>query len=162
MDLSQQFTAAGGPTFGQLGVAAGTEFAGRAPQGKRHGIRRTDRHRRPTDAGLERWRRFLSPLDFKYDDADATLHATFRPTWSSAEPCRHPFTAGTPIDAARWPRSSPAAARWSPRRRRREITHPAQIQAGVAYSGYKNWLLEADYAWVGYKRFDTLPVVVQR
>jgi long-chain fatty acid transport protein len=32
------------------------------------------------------------------------------------------------------------------------------VQAGIAYSGYKNWLVEADYAWIGWKRFDVLPV----
>jgi long-chain fatty acid transport protein len=38
------------------------------------------------------------------------------------------------------------------------ITHPAQIQAGFGYSGYKDWIISADYAWTGWRRFKELPV----
>jgi long-chain fatty acid transport protein len=38
------------------------------------------------------------------------------------------------------------------------ITHPAQIEAGVGYNGFKDWLVSFDYSWVGWRRFKTLPI----
>jgi long-chain fatty acid transport protein len=42
-----------------------------------------------------------------------------------------------------------------------EITHPAQLQVGFGYSGFKDWLLSADYAWVGWSQFKSLPIEFQ-
>jgi long-chain fatty acid transport protein len=155
-DLSQQFTGAGGPTFGQLGVAAGTEFAVARLKGSAMAYgAQVAIAGQPTPAwsvGI----RFLSPLTFKYDDADATF--TQVPTsLVIGGTVQAPFTAGTPIDALLAPEfasGGPLVAQ----KASTEITHPAQVQAGIGYSGYRNWLLEADYAWVGYKRFNTLPL----
>ena len=41
------------------------------------------------------------------------------------------------------------------------ITHPAQVQSGFGYNGFKNTTIERDYAWVGWKAFKELPVDFQ-
>jgi long-chain fatty acid transport protein len=38
------------------------------------------------------------------------------------------------------------------------IRHPAQIQAGFAYTGWQGTTLGFDYAYVGWKSFETLPI----
>jgi len=38
------------------------------------------------------------------------------------------------------------------------IRHPAQIQAGFAYTGFERTTLSLDYAYVGWKSFNQLPV----
>jgi long-chain fatty acid transport protein len=38
------------------------------------------------------------------------------------------------------------------------IAHPGQFQAGFAYTGFRNWELEADYAMIGYRAFKDLPI----
>ena len=40
-----------------------------------------------------------------------------------------------------------------------QITHPAQLQAGVGYSGFKDWTVSADYVWTGWRRFKELPIL---
>ena len=144
------------PTFGNLGIAAGTEFArlrlkGNADAiGAQIGIQGKPRPDWTIGA------RFLTPLEFKYDGADATF--TQVPTnlvvGGSLTP---PFVAGTPIDSILAPQFRQGGPLVN-QNADTKVTHPAQVQAGVAYSGFKDWLLEADYAWVGWKRFDVLPV----
>lgn len=156
VDLSTQLTAPGGPTFGQLGIPTGTEFAQARLSGSGNAWgAQIAVNGRPTpewSVGL----RLLTALDFKYDNADATF--TQVPTGlvvgGTLQP---PFVAGTPIDSIVAPQfrsggllvSQTASAK---------IAHPAQIQAGAAYSGVKDWLLEADYSWVGWKQFNSLPI----
>ncbi|HEY4304312.1 MAG TPA: outer membrane protein transport protein [Gemmatimonadaceae bacterium] len=162
VDLSQQLTGAGGPTFGQIGIASGTEFArvrlkGSADAfGAQFGIQG---HPSPNwMLGL----RFLTPLDFKYDDADATFTqvATGLTLGAALPGTSGTIPAGTPIDqlvGTQFATGGPLTAQ----KASTKITHPAQVQGGIAYSGFKSWLLEADYAWVGWKRFDVLPVDFQ-
>ncbi len=154
IDLSG-LPASGTTTFGQLGIATGTEFARARLKGSANAF--------GAQIGIagkfyEHWMfgaRFLSPLEFKYDDADATF--TQVPTnlivGGTLTP---PFTAGTPVDAIVASQFTSGAL--VPQTASTKITHPAQVQAGFAYDGIKNWLLEMDYAWVGWKRFDILPV----
>ena len=156
VDLSSQATFAGGPTFGQLGVAAGTEFARARLKGSAmaYGAQLAVSGQPTPEWSVGA--RFLTPLEFKYDNADATF--TQIPTnLVIGGTLRAPFSAGTPIDALVAPQFSAGGSLVAQKASTR-ITHPAQAQGGVAYSGYKNWLLEADYAWVGWKRFDVLPV----
>jgi long-chain fatty acid transport protein len=68
-----------------------------------------------------------------------------------------PFSAGTPIDALVAPEFATGGPLTS-QSASTSITNPAQAQAGLAYSGFKNWLLEGDYAWIGWKQFQSLPV----
>jgi long-chain fatty acid transport protein len=155
LDLSQAPLPTGG-SFANLGIAAGTEFGrvrvkgGADAWGVTLGV-----------AGqfADHWNvgiRALSPLEFKYDDLDATFTET--PTnlvvGSTLQP---PFTAGAPIDAivgSEFQSGGPLTAQKASTR----IVHPAQVQAGLAYDGFKNWILEGDYAWIGWKRFDVLPI----
>jgi long-chain fatty acid transport protein len=159
VDLSTLATATGGPTFGQLGVGTGTEFARVTLKGSSSAWGATIGVAGKPTANWSVGARFLSPLEFKYDDADATFTQVFTglTVGGSLTP---PFTAGTPIDSLVSPQFRTGGALVA-QKVKTKITHPAQIQGGAAYSGYKNWLLEADYAWVGWKRFDYLPVDFQ-
>jgi len=158
VDLSPLATspAAGAPTFGQLGIATGTEFARVRLKGDANGW--------GAQIGISghpspEWMigaRFLTPIEFKYNNADATF--TQVPTGLTiGGTVQAPFSAGTPVDALVAPQFTTGGALVS-QTADTKITHPAQVQAGVAYTGFKSWLLEADYAWVGWKRFDVLPI----
>jgi long-chain fatty acid transport protein len=106
----------------------------------------------------------LTPVKFSYDDADAT----FTPVTTglifggaipnSANPSGPPLIpAGTSVDAL----VTPAFSTGGPlvaQKVKTSITHPAQIQLGFAYTGFSNWELEGDYAWIGYKSFKELKV----
>jgi long-chain fatty acid transport protein len=156
VDLSSQSTGAGGPTFGQLGIATGTEFARVRLKGSAmaYGAQiAIDGHPSPNwTVGA----RFMTPLDFKYDNADATF--TQVPTnLIIGGTVQAPFSVGTPIDAIVAPQFASGGALVS-QKASTAITNPAQAQAGLSYSGYQNWLLEADYAWIGWKQFGRLPV----
>ncbi len=155
IDLSTQI-AAPNTTFGQLGIATGTEFARATLKGSATGYgAQVAIVGQPTPE----WSigaRYLSPITFKYDNADATFQQipTNLVLGGSLQP---PLTVGTPVDllvAGQFAAGGALVAQ----KASTTITHPAQFQAGVAYSGYRNWLLEGDYAWVGWNRFNTLPV----
>jgi len=156
IDLSEQNTPTPGVKFAQLGIATGTEFARAKLEGSAtaFGAQIAISGQPTTDwsVGL----RFMTPLDFKYDDADATFTQT--PTNLIVGATLSPtLPAGTKIDAVVAPQFAPGGTLVAQKVSTR-ITHPAQIQGGVGYSGYKNWLLEADVAWVGWRVFNTLPV----
>ena len=159
LDLSTQSTApgvAGAPTFGQVGIATGTEFGQARLEGSGNawGVQLGLNGHPSKD-----WRvglRFMSALSFKYDGADATFTQT--PTnlvvGGTLQP---PLVAGTPVDSLVAPQFRAGGA-LTAQSATAKVAHPAQIQAGVAYTGYTNWLLEGDYAWVGWKQFNTLPI----
>lgn len=155
IDLSQQ-TAAPGVTFANLGIATGTQFA------------TVDAKASATAYGVQiavagkpspEWSvgaRFLSPLEFKYDNGTATFDQV-KTNLVVGGTVLPPFNGGTPIDAIVAGQFTTGGA-LVPQGITTKITHPAQVQTGIAYSGYRNWLLEADYQWTGWKRFDVLPV----
>ena len=158
LDLSSQFAdPAHGITFGMLGISQGTEF-GRAKLngsatafGAQIGI-----WGKPSDkwsVGL----RALSPLHFHYDNADASFTQTPTNLVVGGTLPGTPLTAGTPIDAVVAPQFTTGGALVDQGVSTR-VNHPAQIQLGLAYSGIKDWLLEADYAWGGWETFKDLPV----
>jgi long-chain fatty acid transport protein len=155
VDLSTQKTPTGA-TFGMLGVAAGTQFATAHLEGSGSGwgaqIGIWGRIDSVWNVGI----RGLSPITFSYDDADATFTQvqTGLVIGGTLQP---PFSSGTPIDqlvAGQFTTGGALVAQ----KAKTKITHPAQIQAGVAYSGFKNWLVEGDYAWVRWKSFKELPI----
>ena len=103
--------------------------------------------------------RFLTAINFNYDDADATF--TQVPTGLTVGgTLQPPFVAGTPIDAIVAPQFSAGGALVA-QKVSTEIKNPAQFQAGIGYSGFKNWLVEADYQWVGWSSFESLPINFQ-
>ena len=170
LDLSQQ-AASPTSTFAQLGIPAGTQFGTARLKGDAmaYGFH-VGAYGKLNDA----WTvgvRFLSSLTFKYDNATATfaqvntgivLPANNPICLNSPATCgdastTRPDTLVAPIDAilsTQFTAGGPLVTQGVST----EITHPAQIEAGFGYSGFKDWLISADYAWVGWKQFKTLPV----
>jgi len=74
-----------------------------------------------------------------------------------ANPTQIVVPAGTSIDAIVSPFFLSGGA-LSAQKVSTKIAHPAQFQGGFAYTGFPNWELEADYAFVGYKSFKQLPI----
>jgi long-chain fatty acid transport protein len=159
IDLSQQRTSATGPTFGQLGIAKGTEFARAKLEGSStaYGVH-LGFHGRLTN----QWQiggRFLSQLYFKYDDAEAVFEP--RPTGLTLA-ANNPLSApaGTPVDALLAGQFTGTGALTTQQVKTR-IMHPAQVQVGLGYTGFANTTINIDYAWVGWKSFKELPVDFQ-
>jgi long-chain fatty acid transport protein len=161
LDLSEQVASAGPPVvrFGQLGIPARTEFARAQLEGTANAF---GGHIGFFGRPNERWTvgvRFLTPLEFEYDDADATFTQT---QTDIVLPPANPINPGTAVDidalvAPQFQAGGVLVAQGVQTR----ITHPAQVQGGVGYSGFQNWLISADYAWTGWRRFKELPVEFQ-
>ena len=153
-----------GATFGLLGIRPGTEFARAKLKGNAtawgfdlgiHGQLTHD---------LQVGARYLSKVDFHYDDADATFQAI--PTGlvvpaALATPGGTVLVpGGTPVDALVAPEFITGGP-LVPQKVSTSISHPAQFQAGVGFSGIPNLMLAADYVWVQWDAFDQLPVNFQ-
>ncbi|HEU4995568.1 MAG TPA: outer membrane protein transport protein [Gemmatimonadaceae bacterium] len=156
LDLSQQ-VASGAITFAQLGIAKRTEFARArlngdnfAAFGAQIGV--FGKPNADWTVGL----RFLTPLEFDYEGATATF--TQVPT-NLVLPPNNPIAPGSTvqIDQLVAPQFA-AGGRLVDQGVSTKITHPAQIQAGFGYNGFKDWILSADYVWVGWRRFKELPI----
>jgi long-subunit fatty acid transport protein len=100
--------------------------------------------------------RFLSQLSFRYDDADATFEQRATGLTLAAN---NPFgaPAGTPVDALVASQFATGGALTS-QKVSTAIRHPAQAQVGLAYSGIQRTTVSFDFAWVGWKSFNQLPV----
>jgi long-chain fatty acid transport protein len=155
IDLSQQVVTGQAFTFAALGVYPRTEFARARLSGSAWGY--------GVHVGIQgklspNWMvgaRYLTPITFKYDDADATFtQVSTGLTLAAGNPLSAP--AGTPVDAL-----VSGAFTTGPlvsQKVSTKITHPEQLQVGFAYSGWRNWEVEADYAYVGYHQFRELPI----
>jgi len=150
------FPASGSIRFSQLGIATGTEFARVRLKGDASAwgaqVAIIGRPSPNWSVGA----RYLSPLTFKYDNADATFTQVPTNLVVGGTLTGTPFTAGTKVDdllASQFTSGALVSQTASTK-----ITHPMQVQAGVAYSGFTNLLLEADYAFIGWNSFDVLPV----
>jgi long-chain fatty acid transport protein len=158
IDLSEQ-TASPGVTFGQLGIPRFTEFARADLRGDANavGIHLAvyGRLARSWTAGA----RFLGPMTFNYSGGEATFTqvATNLVFGAALQSPPSPFVAGAKIDNI-------VAAQFLPPGRlvdqsvSTRIVHPAQAEVGVGYSGVKNWSFSADYSWVGWSRFNVVPL----
>ena len=155
LDLAQQF-AAPGLTFGQLGVAAQTEFARAKLSGSGTAVGFNVGVHGSIGANWDVGARYLSRLDFHYDNADATFSQV--PTHlvlAAGNPLNAP--PGTPVDgilATEFAPGQPLSAQKVSTR----IKHPAQFQAGIGYSGLVNTLLEGDFEWTQFSDFNRLPI----
>ena len=166
LDLSQQLTPTGA-TFGQLGIARRTEFATAKLEGSAWGfggqIGLTGKLTKNWNFGA----RYMLPINFKYDDADATFTQVNTnliiggDVPNPANPTGPPLIPrGTPVDQLVAPQFTTGGALVS-QKVSTQIKHPQQFQAGFEYTGFTNWSLEADYAFVGWKSFKELPVDFQ-
>ena len=100
--------------------------------------------------------RWLAPIYFKYDEADATFaQVNTGLVLGGAIPPSIP--AGTPVDALVAPQFAAGGALVA-QKVSTKIMHPQQLQAGFSYAGFAGWNLEADYGYVGWKVFQNLPV----
>ena len=168
VDLSEQvvpgLTVGGQPVrFSSLGIAKRTEFARARLEGDAWGfgahVGLQARLSRAWTFGV----RYLTPITFKYDDADAV----FTPVTTNlvlggaipnpANPSGPPIVpAGTPVDAL--VSSSFTSGPLVAQKVSTKVAHPSQFQVGFVYTGFSNWEIEADYALVGYSSFKELPI----
>jgi long-chain fatty acid transport protein len=170
LDLSEQVAATTPAVirFNQLGIARHTDFGTAALEGDAiaYGV-----HLGIYGKPNERWSvglRFLSALTFEYDDATATFAQTntglvLPPGNPICSPTgTNPICAGNPnatvdVDALLAPNFG-AGGPLTAQSVKTHITHPAQVQFGVGYHKYQNWVLSADYTWTGWRRFRELPI----
>lgn len=155
LDLAQQQVQPG-LTFGQLGVAAQTEFARAKLSGSGTAFGFNVGVHGTLGADWEIGARYLSQLDFHYDNADATFSQV--PTnlvLSAGNPLDLP--AGTPVDALLGAEFAPGGP-LSAQKVSTRIKHPAQFQVGLGYSGFINTRLEGDFEWTQFSSFDQLPI----
>lgn len=155
VDLAGVQTSAG-PTFGQLGIPARTEFARARLKGSASAFGFTLGVHGKLTPTWQMGARFLSQLSFAYDDADATF--VQRPT-GLVLAANNPFgaPAGTPLDAllaSQFAGTGPLTAQKASTR----IRHPAQVQVGFGYTGFERTTVSLDYAYVGWRSFNRLPV----
>jgi long-chain fatty acid transport protein len=147
-------------TFALLGIAPGTEFARAKLEGSAwaYGFN-LGIHARFTET-FELGARYLSQIDFKYDDADATFEQVSSGLILAAGNPIVPGGASAPLDAV-LAASFAGTGSLTAQKVRTEIDHPAQFEVGFGYAGFPGTLLSVDYAWVGWKSFETLPVDFQ-
>ena len=158
-DLSQQALAPG-LTFGMLGVPARTEFARASLDGTATGfgfnVGIHGRLGESVQVGL----RYLSAIDFEFDDATAEFTQVSTDLTVPADvtiPGGPTIPAGTPIDVLLAPQFV-AGGPLSRQEARTEITHPWQLQGGLAFSLTTRTSLSAEVAVIGWSSFDVLPV----
>ena len=158
LDLSSQFAQAG-VTFGNLGIAKYTEFGRATLKGSAmaYGFN-LGLHGKLTPT-WEMGVRFLSQLSFDYNGADATFAQTPTGlTLAAGNPLGAP--AGTPVDALVASQFTGSGA-LTAQKVNTQIRNPAQIQLGFGYTGFEHTTLSMDYAYVGWKSFNQLPVNFQ-
>jgi long-chain fatty acid transport protein len=168
LDLSEQVVGAN-TTFAELGISQRTEFARATLEGSANAFGgHIGFFGRPTpdwSVGV----RFLTPLEFEYDDADATFTQT---QTEIILPAGNPICSQQPAICGGNPAATldvdaflqgqfTGTGTLTSQGVRTKITHPAQIQGGLGFSGIQNWLLSVDYAWTGWRRFKKLPVEFQ-
>ena len=158
-DLSAQ-TLAPGVSFGALGVPRGTEFARATLEGDATAFGfNVGVHGRIGDA-VQLGVRFLSALDFEYDDADADFRQVPTGLTVPADltiPGGPTVPAGTPVDdllAPQFTEGGPLSAQ----RVRTAITHPWQLQGGISVPLADRTMISAEVAVIGWSAFDELPV----
>ena len=170
IDLSQQvlpFTVGGQTlTFASLGIAQRTEFARATLKGDAWGY---GLHIGVQGKLSPEWTfgvRFMTPMTFKYNNADATFAQVntnlIIPAAipNPANPAGPPLVgAGAHVDTLTLLRTAFApGGPLSSQKVSTRINHPGQLQVGFAYTGFQNWELEADYALIAYSSFKNLPI----
>jgi len=157
LDLSQQVAAviAGAPvTFGQLGVAAQTEFARARFVGSSTALG----YNLGVHGRVGVWElgaRFLSALDFHYDAAKAT----FTPEATGLIFAANNALGPNPVSVdALLASQFTSTGTLAPQLGSSRIKHPWQAQGGLAYTGLAGTTLAVDLARIGWSTFRDLPV----
>jgi long-chain fatty acid transport protein len=159
LDLSTARTPAG-ITFGQLGIAPGTEFGRASLEGDTWGLGfHFGFHMRATE-NLQLGARYLTEVKFAYDDAEARFTQTPTNLVVNSN-VQAPFLAGVPIDQLLAPQFTGTGA-LTPQQVSTEIEHPFQFAVGLGYTGLANTTLALDYELFGWNAFATLPVNFER
>ena len=141
--------------FAQLGIARGTEFARLELEGGGMGIGGQIGVHGRLHPSWAVGARFMLPIYFEYDgDADFSQVSTGLVLGGTVQP---PFSAGTPVDALVAGQFADGAA-LSDQKVRTKIVHPAQLQAGVNFTGLPNLSLGLDYAWTGWKNLNQIVI----
>jgi long-chain fatty acid transport protein len=154
------------PTFASLGIPQRTEFALAKLKGDAWGY---GAHFGIQGKLAPNWTfgiRYLTQIVFSYKDADATFSQV--PT-NLVVPAAIPnpanptgpalVGAGARVDTLTLLRSQfGAGGAFTSQKVSTRIAHPAQLQFGFAYTGWRNWEIEADYAVIAYRSFKDLPI----
>jgi long-chain fatty acid transport protein len=103
--------------------------------------------------------RYLSKVGFKYRNAPADFTVSPR-AGETRLAANNPFQApaGTPISAVTAAQFAAGGALGPGQTASTDIDHPAQLQAGIAFTGLPGTTLSADVAQVYWSSFKTLPV----
>ncbi len=166
LDLSEQALAPN-VTFANLGIPRATEFATADLRGKSTAIGYNVGAQLVFGSSLTLGVRYLSEMRFDYNNADVVFEqvptglvvggAVPNPTNPTGPPL---IPAGTPIDAVVSGQFGESGTLRDQRVRTR-IDHPAQFQAGIAFTGFDRTSIVLDYARHGWSAFDELPVRFQ-
>jgi long-chain fatty acid transport protein len=156
LDLSAQ-VAAPGITFGQLGIPKFTQFGTAVIKGDASGYGFSLGLHGKLGANWQVGARYLSSIKFKYDNGEANFtQVATGLTLAAGNPLGAP--AGTPVDALLTPQFLSPGGKLVSQGANTAITMPWQGQVGLGYSGFTNWLLEADFVMSGFDSFNTLAV----
>ncbi|HWG52571.1 MAG TPA: outer membrane protein transport protein [Gemmatimonadaceae bacterium] len=155
LDLATEMTPVG-VTFGQLGIPARTQFAQATLEGSATAFGFNVAIHGTIGDSWEIGARYLSKLDFKYNDATASFTQTPTGlTLSAANPFGVP--ANTPVDALLSPLFDPGAT-LSRQKASSALPNPAQFEIGVGYTGLVNTTLSADFTLSQFSVFQVLPI----
>jgi long-chain fatty acid transport protein len=157
--LATAFGLPAGSTFAAAGIQPGTEFGrvgvkGDAIGGGFHaGVQA--RLTRSVSFGA----RYLSKVGFKYRNAPAEFAVSPR-AGETRFAANNPFQlpAGTSVGALVAQQFLPGATLGPGQSAGTDIDHPAQFQAGLAFTGFGRTTLSGDYALVRWSSFRDLPV----
>ena len=159
LDLSTVPTPAG-ITFGQLGIAPGTEFGRASLEGDAWGVGfHFGFHMRATE-NLQLGARYLTEVKFAYDDAEARFTQTETNLVVNSN-VQAPFLAGASIDQILAGQFTGSGA-LTTQKVSTAIEHPFQFAVGLGYTGLPNTTLALDYELFGWNAFATLPVNFER
>jgi long-chain fatty acid transport protein len=154
LDLSSQRLPTG-QTFGQIGVARNTEFGEASLEGSAIAVGYNVGLQWTPTPKIQLGARFLSKVNFKYQEADAEFSQT--PTGLTLGGALPPaLPAGTRIDPLVAPQF--VSGTLVDQRVQTAIEHPAQAQVGLGYTLGQSTTVSVDYAWIGWHAFRQLPV----
>ncbi len=153
VDLSEQ-TALPGITFGQLGIAPGTDFANGALDGKGTGVGGHFGLTYQLHDRIALGLRYMTRIAMRYEGGVEFTRVATGINLPPANPFGVP--AGTPLDSV--VSSAFTAGPLVDQDVAASVTLPDQFTAGVAFTVRPGLLLLVDYNWVHWSLFDELPV----